>query len=252
MTMKNWIRKEVQEQLPLARFEVYKWGSILVFGAIVTAATKFLRSIGASSGPYFYGALFVVSCVAFWFSTRKIKHGSSTHLNPSSQVTNSFPALSTLVPGVPKPTFNAQEFFKRAYFSPLTAEAEKNIRIIANEREHQDPTAFLCRFIGVGLVGYLHENTWHTIYKSQLLMLHSMNTRNGYMPSSEARAFYDKVAAEHPAAYAKYPFEAWLNYIKQQGLILHHPGDVLEITWKGKDFLKYLTHWGFDINIKRL
>lgn len=34
------------------------------------------------------------------------------------------------------------------------------------------------------------------------------------------------------------------------GLLVEHPSQMLEITHRGKDFLKYLTHWGADISKK--
>lgn len=169
---------------------------------------------------------------------------------PQRLNTNSFPALSTLVPTTPKPLFNSEEFFKTAYYSPLTAEAEKNMRAEADKEEPTDPAAYLARFVGVGVVAFLHEHTWYTIYKSQILTLQELN-KTGYLPASAVRGFYDKAAAEYSSIYATYSFDQWLAYIKSEQLILQHPSDMFEITWKGKDYLKYMTHWGYDIGAKK-
>lgn len=154
------------------------------------------------------------------------------------------PAASSLIPGASGPTFNAKEFFRTAYYSTLTAEAEKNLGAIATQNEPANPQAFLLRFIGVGLVAYLHDFTWWTIFRSQLLMLLAMNGRNGYMPLTEGKDFYDKAAVQYPQIYSTYSFAQWIAYMKQQQLILQHQSNMLEITVTGKDFLKYLTHWG--------
>jgi hypothetical protein len=154
------------------------------------------------------------------------------------------PATSTVVPGVPSPTFDAKTFFRTAYYSSVTAEVEKNMRSIAEQNEPNNREGFLMRFIGVGVVSYLHDYTWLTIYKSQLLMLLDMNGKNGWMPLTDAKNYFDKASAEYPQIYSKYSFEQWIAYMKQQQLILQHPSNMLEITVRGKDFLKYLTHWG--------
>lgn len=166
----------------------------------------------------------------------------------SSAPTTTFPALSSLIPGLPKPTFDAEAFFKASYFSPLTAEAQKNVQIMANEKQPEDPANFLARFIGVGLVSYLHQHAWFTIFKSQILLLQDLNRRN--VPIADAKGYYDKAVLERPSFYTGYSFEQWILYMTQEQLVLRHPSDMLEITFKGKDFLKYLTHWGYDINIK--
>jgi hypothetical protein len=63
--------------------------------------------------------------------------------------------------------------------------------------------------------------------------------------------YYDKAAVDYPNLYPKYSFEQWLNYLMSEQLLIRHPSDMLEITHKGRDFLKYLAHWGRDINVKK-
>lgn len=75
-------------------------------------------------------------------------------------------------------------------------------------------------------------------------MLLDMNGKNGWIALSDAKNYYDKAAVEYPAIYSQYSFEQWTAFMKGQQLILQHPSNMLEITVRGKDFLKYLTHWG--------
>lgn len=160
------------------------------------------------------------------------------------QNTGLIPTVSAVVPEVLGPTFDAKLFFKNAYYSTVTAEVEKNIVLVADKNEPTSREGFLVKFIGVGLVSYLHDWTWLTIFRSQLLMLLDLNGRNGWMALDEAKNYYDKASTEYSEIYSKYSFDQWIIYMKGQQLIIHHPSNMLEITVRGKDFLKYLTHWG--------
>ncbi len=148
---------------------------------------------------------------------------------------------------VPTPTANldARQFFKTAYYSQLTADVETNIRAAAAQNQPNDREGFLAKFIGVGYMAYVHDMTWAYIYKSQILMLTELNRRGGLMPIADAKSYYDKAKAECEKTYSTYPFEAWLSFVtEREQLIIRHPSDMLEITLRGRDFLKYLTHWG--------
>jgi hypothetical protein len=56
--------------------------------------------------------------------------------------------------------------------------------------------------------------------------------------------FYDQVAQRFPERYANYSFESWVDFLKSNILIVVHPSQMIDITVRGRDFLKYLTHWG--------
>jgi len=172
-------------------------------------------------------------------------------INVQNPTDSLIPAASTIIPGVVGPTFDAKTYFKNAYYSPVTAEAEKNIRLIAEKNEPADHEGFYTRFIGVGVVSYLHEYTWLTIFGSQLRMVLDMNGRNGWMPLADSKNYYDKASLQYPDVYSNYSFEQWIAYMKEQGLILQHPSNMLEITVRGKDFLKYLTHWGRNVEARK-
>jgi hypothetical protein len=159
------------------------------------------------------------------------------------------PTLSALQGQVPQVTFDAKEYFRRAYFSPLTAEIENNIKIAAERNEQGNHEAFYARFIGVGFVAYVHDIAWVVIYKSQLLLLYALNSK-GLLPVSEAKKFYNQAVIDYPQTYAKYSFDQWMAYLVDAQFVVRPPSEMLDITHKGKDFLKYLAHWGRDINVK--
>jgi len=80
-------------------------------------------------------------------------------------------------PKKPQISFDPKQFFAQSYYSPLTAEFEKNFKAIAQQNYPNDKEGFYARFIGVGVVAYQHDVTWFTIYKSQLSALHELNAR---------------------------------------------------------------------------
>jgi hypothetical protein len=74
------------------------------------------------------------------------------------------------------------------------------------------------------------------------LALMEINRR--IMPIAEVKAFYDKAAAEYPNRYTNYSFEQWMEFLKSNTLLIWHPTGMVEITVQGRDFLRYLAHWG--------
>jgi hypothetical protein len=187
-------------------------------------------------------------------STGKVKaltapdQGSDT---PSGTLQVGIPTLSALLGQDPKITFNPSQFFAQQYFSPLTAEFEKNIKLIAQRNYPNDKEGFYARFIGVGIVAYQNDVTWFTIYKSQLGALQELNARNVPIPIADVRKHYDKAVGDHPKTFANYSFDQWLGYMTARLLALRHPSEMVEITHGGRDFLKYVAHRGWNINGKR-
>ena len=161
-------------------------------------------------------------------------------IQPVRALVPGIPTFSSLQGTVPDITFDPKEFFQFAYYSQLTAEVENNIKIVAHRCEPTDVEAFYARLIGIGLVRYSHDITWAYIFKSQLLLLAEMNAKVT-TPLANAKHFYDHAAADSPQQYSHYPFEKWLQFLKKEQLIVHHASEMLEITHRGRDFLKYLA-----------
>jgi|CZKY01.1.fsa_nt_gi hypothetical protein len=142
--------------------------------------------------------------------------GHSHKVSPNQQQNQLAPTMSAVMPGIPtlsalqgqnpQVTFNAPEFFRLAYYSPVTAELENNIKIVANNYAPNDREAFYARFIGIGIVMTSHNFTWSNIYKSQLLLLAEM-IRRGPMPVSDVKVYYDNAVLEYPSIYEHYLFE---------------------------------------------
>src|ERR1700693_1913132 len=75
-------------------------------------------------------------------------------------------------------------------------------------------------------------------------MLLELNRKQGLLPLAEVKTYYAKAALEYPPSYGNYSFDEWMAFMKSNGLVLRHPSDMVEITLRGKDFLRYLVPLG--------
>jgi hypothetical protein len=139
-------------------------------------------------------------------------------------------------------TFNATTHFATAYTSIMHQQIEANVRAAAQLNSPNDRESFYVKLIASGLPAFTYDIVWAYIFRSQILALMEINRRT--MPIAEVKAYYDKAAAEYPDRYADYSFEQWMEFMKSQTLIIRHPTEMVEITVQGRDFLRYLAHWG--------
>ena len=167
----------------------------------------------------------------------------------TSGTLSGIPTLSALLGQDSKPNFDAKKFFARAYYSPVTAEVEKNIKIVARQSSPDDTEAFYARFIGVGAMAFSHEYTFVLIFGSQLRAMQEISSR-GLIPISDLQKHYDKAVADYPNSYEDYPFEKWLAFMQWRTLVATYPTQMIELSHNGQDFLKYLAHFGHDISKK--
>lgn len=210
-----------------------KWDAIKYTGAFALAAAYFVLQRVRHLAPDWWVAagMFVAYFVVVLLERNK------------KQVAQTGAQTAALIPGTPTFKLDAKEIFRTAYYSSLTEEVEKNIRIAASENQPNDREGFMAKLIGLGLVASLYDLIWAYIFRSQILMLTELNRKGGLMPLSEAKPFYDTAANENPTAYNAYSFQQWVDFLKSQILIIVHPSQMIEITVRGKDFLKYLLHW---------
>jgi len=162
----------------------------------------------------------------------------------SSALTVGIPSLSGLLGQDTTVTFNPKKYFATAYYSPITSEVERNITAIAQQFYPNEKEAFYARFIGVGAVALQHELTWSLIFKSQLDAMDEMSSR-GLIPLANLQKYYDEAAKANPQFYGDYPFDKWIEFMKWKMLIATYPTLMVELSWNGKDFLRYMAHVGY-------
>jgi hypothetical protein len=241
------------------------WSTIVTFGCIVVAAfveawQEATSSLPAQSkiprleGGWHYVPLFllIAAGIVWLFGHRKpvvTASPQSQAIQPSGPVIPGIPTLSALLGQNPQITFDAKTFFAHAYYSPVTAEFETNIKTIARQYSPNDTESFYARFIGIGAVAYQHDVTWFTIYKSQMSALVELNAR-GMIPLADVKKHYDKAVIAYPKTYLNYSFDQWMNYMQSRLLVIKHPSNMAEITHGGKDFLRYVAHKGWNANLR--
>lgn len=150
----------------------------------------------------------------------------------------------------PSDVWDYKDFFRLAYISPMQADIEQRISTAANAAQPNNREAFLLKVIGIGAIAYTYDTIWWSIYGSQLLFLLDLNRHHGMLPVNKAREYYDKAKNDFPQVYSTYSFDGWVTYMVSQLLIIRYASDMIEITHRGKDFLKYLLHWGKEADAK--
>jgi hypothetical protein len=175
-------------------------------------------------------------------------------LRRKNQSQSSMQNVSTALVSTPTTAgrFDAKDYFRIAYYSPFQAETENNVRAAAMENQPNDREGFYVKLLGVGLTAVVYDGIWFHIFKSQILALLELNRKNGMLPLDAMRVFYDKAVQDYPDGYADYSFDQWLAYLEGQTLLIKHPSNMIEITLRGKDFLKYLLHFGREASQRRL
>jgi hypothetical protein len=239
------------------------WSTTVTLGCVVIAALVEAWQQAATSVPVgihiprlqgswnYVPLILLITAGVVWLisRTRKTNQLQLQTSQPPAAIPAGIPTLSALLGQNPDITFNAKQFFALAHYSPITAEIEKNIKIIAQQNSPHDKEAFYARFIGVGLVAYQHDMAWFTIYGSQLAALAELNSR-GLIPVADLKKHYDKAVLDHPNQFSNYSFDQWIDFMKYRMLIATYPSQMVELSFNGKDFLKYLAHVGRDANEK--
>jgi hypothetical protein len=141
------------------------------------------------------------------------------------------------------PKIDIELFFRQTYSGQLQAEVEGNVRTMIQNNPPSERDEFVVKFIARGLINVFYDRVWLTIFRSQVLALMELNKR--ILRREEIKTYYDEATQRSPKIYADYSFDQWLSYLRTQVFILEHPGHSFEITVRGKDFLKYMIHYGY-------
>jgi len=160
-------------------------------------------------------------------------------------------AIMRSVPHAPG-NFDSVEFFRTAYYSTLQDTGANSIKAEAERVRPHDKESFYLDVIAVGSIQMIYDQLWWVLYRSQLRALLELNKSNGLLPLSSFRKHYDQAVAEFSDTYANKNFDEWMKFMTDTLLLKIHPSEMVEITLKGKDFLKYLLHWGRTEETKRL
>jgi hypothetical protein len=107
-------------------------------------------------------------------------------------------------------------------------------------------TAWLIRGVAILRVQVMHEIAYRLILGSQIDLVIQSNT--AALPDMRvAREIYERARIKYPEIYANFPFEPWLHFPINSGLITWNnvgATQTLVITPLGRDFLHYLVNSG--------
>jgi len=147
------------------------------------------------------------------------------------------------------PRRTADELLSKLVRSEYMIEQDVNLRKGLSERglEPGSPETYsvLTAFLASALAFGQFEQMYNILWTTQLELLNAANTREPVgLTVEQLREHYNRGAAARPEIYAKYPFEAYLGYLTQQGLLVASEPGRYRITVKGRSLLLYLVHEG--------
>lgn len=167
-------------------------------------------------------------------------------------VSNASNAITRSLPHAPG-TFNSVEFFRTAYYSSLQDVGANSYMAEAERVRPNDRESFYLDVLSVGTIQSMYDTLWWLSYRSQIRGLTVLNAAQGILPIDEFRKSFDQAETEFADDYARLQikFEDWLKFMLENDLLKVHPSNMVEITLKGKDFLKYLLHHGRPVETAR-
>lgn len=133
--------------------------------AVSWATTRLLNMIPHLPLWAVYATVLVLSFAVFVWLVRMMRTSPQAAFSKAQRTAT---ALTTTAA-----KFQSSQFFAQAYRSPLTDKSENNMKVAAlTEFPNQnDREAFYLKFIGIGIQSYLYDNTWWSIFRSQLRLL---------------------------------------------------------------------------------
>ncbi|HEX4029331.1 MAG TPA: hypothetical protein VHX20_03160 [Terracidiphilus sp.] len=245
-------RNRIEETLEWLH-HAYWIREFLVSSGVAVAVMKWIVSHVAALSQYGWAIwLIIAGLLMYLFTILRAIWPAKKRIAPNPQ---SAAALVINPTETPLPSnIDIKEFFRLAYRTASEAEVRKNFYLLAHQEQPNDPEKFYLEFIGIGFIAFSYDNIWWPMYASQLPALLEVNRNGGFLTLAKVREFFDQAAREFQEEYKseKITFDAWFPYLTRNQLVIHHPSDMVEITVKGKDYLKYLTHLGRGLAAKRL
>jgi hypothetical protein len=211
-----------------------KWDAIKWSGAVVIATAGYLlHKIHHLPDWAIATGIFIVALIVFTLSLNTTTF--RTTKQPSQPSTSQI-----VVQGVGlEKTIEAIEGYYKKNDGPMMQEIEAHfLRLAAHFTDFKEREQFLIHAVSNGAIAMFHEVTWSSIFRSQIDLLQELNTHA--MTLEQVKPYYDAGAANNLKFYAKYSFEQWLAYLRGQSVILQD-GNVVQITVRGKDFLRHLV-----------
>lgn len=122
-------------------------------------------------------------------------------------------------------------------------EIESEVEMLNNDTEKY---IRLKQYSGLLIVSNLFRDIYYIIYGSQIKLLLYLNS-NGSNTKDSLKRFYDTAVAEYSFMYDNYSYEEYCQWLINKQLIIV-TGENVQITTTGRDFLKFLIKYGYQID----
>ncbi len=221
-----------------------KWAAIAAFWWVAIHYGKEMLHLIPHISTWLVDALLLCfSLIVFvWLATR---HQQASIQAQGGALMNA----AKITPHVVELHVKRVEEFYHTYDNALLHETEANMKAISDVKPQGEREQFFLRFIATGILSYVFDTIWYTIYASQIKALQTLNAKP--LKREEVRPFYSDAVASSPSTYKNYSFDQWIGFLREQGLITEQV-DMVGITQRGREFLKYLIHQGRPMHTKRL
>ncbi|MGH9688296.1 MAG: hypothetical protein ACRD5K_14525 [Candidatus Acidiferrales bacterium] len=232
----NWFRKQYEDIKGN-----FKWAVLGLIGTGVAWLVHHLVSLLRAPNFVTWLVVLIFLCAMFYWVAR----GGWTP-QTSQQSKGLLPPNPASIKA-----FDDLEAFFQTYQTPLMAETEMNIRARAEKyKPGPDRERFLVTTCARFVLLSANEQIWSLIFRSQIRALEEVNKHP--VKIDLLKHYYDAGLREDPKVYGdgKYSFVGWLAFLRRWILVVEN-GDSLEISGRGREFLKYLVHTGRSANERR-
>ncbi len=140
----------------------------------------------------------------------------------------------------------SSEELMKAFDSPILKKQEIIIHKDLETRgvtTSNDKVKVLIRHLAASQLFYGFELVDNVIWGSQIYILENLNGKRQGVLKEELKIFYDEAEKNWPLAFSVYPYDAYLGFLNNLGVITEE-NEYLLITSFGVEFLGYLTKTG--------
>jgi hypothetical protein len=201
-----------------------------------------------SVGPITFAVIMAVAFLSFGARLR-----SARQIVPPVSETQAV-GIATMTTGA-EVKFDADAYLARAYKTEMLGEIENDIRTAISRHQVPKDRENVCLKLASTLLAVgMYEDVWFSSFGSQIRLLQDLNRRA--LNIDQVRNFYHThfyatAKTKYPGEYTDFTFDRWLGVLSRYGLVVRH-SDMVRLTKRGNDFLKYLVHCRRTADDRRL
>ena len=203
--------------------DAFAWplaATVIVIAALLVFRAPIAGLIGRVQKVKLPGGFHADASVPAQIAEQTAENASQLALSPPPQL------------GSPPPNAVSEQF-----------ETETRKLLEENFKDKDLQLAWAIRAFAVADLERAHEANYRLMFGSQIAALKNVNQSGRRQPLEALRQFYNQAAAQWPAAYAAFSFDAWGNFLTRCRYV-DVRDDTVEVTLFGRDFLMWMTGRG--------